>query len=205
MKGEENWKRLLEGNARFVEERMKHPHATQEHRAAIADTQDPLAIILTCADSRVPPEVIFDQGIGDLFAIRIAGNVASDEALGSIEYGAKFLNTPLIVVLGHTKCAAVTNACKAYHEPDHITTLMKSLQPAVERAKGKEGDLVNNAIIENVKYMVDKLKATEPILKTQHDEGKLMIIGAEYDLDTGLVTEICEEIYTDNDTKKSAL
>lgn len=190
MTGEEIWQNLLEGNARFVNNKMTHPNMEPGYRVSISEVQRPKAVILSCADSRIPPEIIFDQGLGDLFTIRLAGNVASDEAIGSIEFGAKYLGIPLVVVLGHKNCVAVLNACKGYNENDHVRHITKILEPAVERAKKMEGNLYDNAVDENIKIVIEKLKQTGPVLKPLHDEGKLAIIGAHYDMKTGIVETV---------------
>lgn len=190
MTGDDVWKKLLEGNARFANNKMEHPRATPDYRNAIAADPHPQAIILSCADSRIPPEIVFDQGLGDLFTIRLAGNVASDGSLGSAEFGVRYLNIPLVVVLGHKSCLAVINACNGYDKNDHVRYLTRAIEPAVEKARKKEGDLYDNAIDENIKLVMDKLKHAEPILKDYYEKGKIKIIGARYDMDTGLVREV---------------
>ncbi len=190
MTGQEVWEKLLDGNARFAKNKMMHPHETPEYRTTLSTGQHPHAVILSCSDSRVPPEIVFDEGLGDLFIIRVAGNIVSDDVLGSIEYGAEHLHIPLLVVMGHESCGAVTAASKGYEEDDHIKILLKEIEPAVEKAREKKGNLVENAIAENVKYVVDKLKHSGPVLSKLYEEGKLKIIGARYDLDTGLVEEV---------------
>jgi carbonic anhydrase len=140
----------------------------------------------------VPPELVFDQGLGDIFVVRVAGNVASDAELGSLEYGAEHLQIPLLVVLGHQHCGAVTAAVEGGTVPGHIAALVKLLQPAVEGSRGLAGDPVENAVKMNVELVVKQLRTSEPILKELVDHGKLKIVGAVYSLDTGKVTWLPE-------------
>jgi len=181
---------LKEGNKRFVESKAGHPNQSTGRIKETAQGQKPFAVILTCSDSRVPPEIIFDQGIGDLFVIRTAGNLVDDIGLGSIEYAVEHLGVHLIVVLGHERCGAVEAAVKGGEAPGHIESLLKAIQPAVEKAKKEKGDLLDNSVIANVRSIVGKLKSNEPILKEFVSEKKLEIIGARYDLDDGFVTII---------------
>jgi carbonic anhydrase len=188
--GADVWNELIFGNLRFAKNKSENPHKSPEYRTSLATGQRPKAIIIGCSDSRIPPEIIFDEGLGDLFVIRLAGNIISDEALGSIEYGAEHLHIPLIVVLGHESCGAVTAASKGYNGKDHIKILTDAIKPAIEKAREKKGPLVENAIVENVKIVVDKLKHSGPILNELYEEGKIYIVGARYDLDTGLIEQV---------------
>jgi carbonic anhydrase len=178
---------LAEGNRRFVAADPAHPHQGEAHRVRLASGQAPLAIVLCCADSRVPPEILFDQGLGDLFVVRVAGNVADDRHVASIEYAAEHLGTRLIVVLGHERCGAVTAAVKGGQLPGHLPALMDALRPAVAAARPVRGDLVEGAIIANVELTAEQLRASRPILAELVDRGELLVVGARYDLDTGLV------------------
>ena len=168
--------------------RYQHPHETAERQRELASSQSPHAEILSCADSRVPPELIFDQGLGDLFIIRVAGNVVSDTELGSLEYGAEHLHVPLLVVLGHQHCGAVTAAVEGGEAEGHIAALVNLLRPAVEKTQGMPGDHVENAVKANVEMVVKQLRASTPILAKLVSEGKLKVVGAVYSLDTGKVT-----------------
>jgi len=179
--------RLVAGNKRYVAAQQAHPHEAPERRAELSDGQYPFAVILGCADSRVPPEVIFDQGLGDLFVIRVAGNVLDDCVLGSIEYAAAHLHTPLIVVLGHSKCGAVGATVEGGELEGHLPSLAAAIQPAVDQARGLPGDLVDNAVRANATMVVGQLKASEPVLSELVDAGKLKVVAACYDLDTGEV------------------
>jgi carbonic anhydrase len=185
--------RLIDGNTRYVAGDPEHPRQDAEHRTALANTQHPFAIILGCADSRTSPEVIFDQGLGDLFVVREAGNVIDDHTLGSIEYGAEHLHSSLIVVLGHERCGAIgaardTIAAKGEAE-GHIASLVEAIRPAVEATNGQDADATCRA---NIRNMVHALRNSEPILKHLVDEGEVAVVGAYYDLDTGAVTYLQE-------------
>jgi carbonic anhydrase len=179
---------LTAGNAHHVAHRYQHPHETAERQRELASSQSPHAEILSCADSRVPPELIFDQGLGDLFIIRVAGNVVSDTELGSLEYGAEHLHVPLLVVLGHQHCGAVTAAVEGGEAEGHIAALVNLLRPAVEKTRGMPGDHVENAVKANVEMVVKQLRASTPLLAKLVSEGKLKVVGAVYSLDTGKVT-----------------
>jgi carbonic anhydrase len=182
--------KLLDGNRRYVDGKPSHSNQTPERRNQVAKGQHPFAVVVSCSDSRVPPEIIFDQGIGDLFVVRVAGNIVDDGGLGSIEYAAEHLHVSLIVVLGHERCGAVEAAVKGGEAPGHIKSLVETIRPAVENARGRPGDLAENAMRGNVKLVVDRLKASKPILEHLVHKGTLSVIGARYDLDDGQVTLI---------------
>ena len=187
---EEPLARLLAGNARYVAARLAHPNQTPKRRAALARSQRPFATVLGCADSRVPPEVVFDQGLGDLFVVRVAGNVADPAGIASIEYAASALECPLVMVLGHSRCGAVDAAVKAAPGatfPGQLGRLVEAIRPAVERVKDKPGDLLDNAVRANVAVMAETLRAAEPVLAGLARDGKVRIVGAHYDLETGKV------------------
>jgi carbonic anhydrase len=183
--------RLTEGNARYV---ANAPQARDYSagRAARAQSQHPIAAVLSCADSRVAPEFVFDQGPGDLFVVRVAGNIASRDGVASLEYAVQFLNVPLVVVLGHTACGAVDATIKVLQDntvlPGLLPELVAAIQPGVTiaRATGKPG-LLDTAIAENVRQTVMRLGNTEPILANLTGSGKLKIVGGVYDLATGKV------------------
>jgi len=182
---------LKAGNAHHVAHRYTHPHETADRQRELASGQHPHAQVLSCADSRVPPEVVFDQGLGDLFVVRVAGNVVSDPELGSLEYGALHLHVPLLVVLGHQHCGAVTAAVEGGEAEGHIPALVTLIRPAVEATKGMSGDPVDNAVKANVEMTVKKLRAS-PVFAALIGEGKLKIVGAVYSLDTGKVTWLAD-------------
>jgi carbonic anhydrase len=186
--------KLKEGNARYTSGSLQHPGQTAERRTELATTQHPFASIVSCSDSRVPPEIVFDQGIGDLFIVRVAGNVINDEGLGSIEYSVDHLGARLILVLGHQRCGAVdaareTIAAKG-KAPGHIQSLVTAIKPAVE-ATAK--DDLETTIKVNVKNVVQALRSSTPILKAEVDSGKIQVIGGYYSLDTGAVTFLDEK------------
>ena len=183
--------RLMKGNDRYVEGRMK-PHDFIAERPALALGQNPFAGILGCADSRVGPEYAFDVSRGDVFVCRVAGNFADVNSIASFEYAVAVLGTPFILVLGHTKCGAVDAAVKAVKDgkdfSGHIPSLIKALRPAVKAAQDQPGDLLDNAIKQNVMLNVGKLKTAGPILSEAVQRGKLQVAGGIYSLDTGRVT-----------------
>ena len=179
---------LKAGNERHAQHKYQHPHETLARQMELIGSQHPEAEILSCSDSRVPPEIIFDQGLGDLFVVRVAGNVASDTEIGSLEYGAEHLHIPLLVVLGHERCGAVTAAAGADEPEGHIVTLVDLIKPAVEKSRGLTGDLISNSVKTNVQMVVQKLRSSTPILSKLVAEGKLKIVGGVYSLETGKVT-----------------
>lgn len=178
---------LLAGNQRFVANALTHTNQTASRRDEVAKGQHPVAMVLTCSDSRVPPEVVFDQGLGDLFVIRNAGNILDDHGLGSMEYAVEHLHVTLLVVLGHEKCGAVSAAAAGGEVPGHIRSIVEAIEPAVETAKTQSGDLVDNAVRANVTRVVGQLKHIGPILSEAISAGKLKVVGARYDLDSGRV------------------
>jgi len=183
---------LKAGNAHHAAHQYAHPHETAARQRELTSEQHPHAEILSCSDSRVPPEIIFDQGLGDLFVIRVAGNVATDTELGSLEYGAEHLHIPLVVVLGHESCGAVTAAVQGGPPEGHIVSLVNLIKPAVERSRGLNGDAVSNAVRANVDMVVKQLRSSPPILSELVAHGKLKIVGGVYSLETGAVTWLPE-------------
>ena len=186
---------LLAGNQRFMKGETTSPRRAPADYRPLAAGQRPLAVILGCADSRVAPEILFDQGIGDLFIVRVAGNVVGGGGAfvkGSIEYGVAELGAPLVMVLGHSECGAVKAAIKHIDAndslPGSIGELVATIKPAVLQARGKPGDLLDNAIRANVRRGVERLKTLEPILADPVKKGKVKVVGATYDLRSGKVT-----------------
>ena len=178
---------LKSGNAHHARHQYQHPHDTVARQRELVAGQHPHAELLSCADSRVPPEIIFDQGLGDLFVVRVAGNVATDTEIGSLEYGAEHLHIPLLVVLGHESCGAVTAAVQGKAE-GHIAALINLIKPAVEQSRGTPGDPVANAVRANVQMVVRQLRSSTPILSELVAHGKLKVVGGVYSLETGEVT-----------------
>jgi carbonic anhydrase len=181
--------KLIEGNQRFVQHKPQYPDQSAARLQEVAQAQHPFATILCCADSRVPTEIIFDQGIGDIFDVRVAGNIVTPETLGSIEYAVMLLGTPLLMVLGHERCGAVTAAVQNGSLLGEIGSFVKAIKPAVKKVKDQPGDAVENAVVANVQYQIERLKRSQ-LLTEQIKSGKLKIVGGRYDLDTGSVTMI---------------
>jgi carbonic anhydrase len=182
--------RLQRGNARFVAGWPDHPDQSARRRREVADQgQQPFAAILTCADSRVPPEIVFDAGLGNLFVVRVAGNVLDDIVLGSLEYAVAHLHVPLIMVLGHDLCGAVTAAANGGDDAhSHIDAIVQALQPAVKLARTADGNVdVSQAIEVNIRLVVERL-LNEPGWREPLNAGKLTIAGARYHLVSGEVT-----------------
>ncbi len=180
--------RLKDGNRRYAEGKPNQPRRGKDQRTLVAKAQLPFAIIVGCADSRVPPEIVFDQGLGDLFVVRVAGNVVDEPTLGSIEYAVEHLGSRLIVVLGHERCGAVDAACKGGNPGAHVGSLVEAIRPAVEVARRKKGDnLLADAVKSNVQRVVDQLKGSWPVLGPEVREDHLSVVGGVYDLETGLV------------------
>lgn len=178
---------LTDGNTRFVTEKHGASNIGQVRRNELTKGQHPFAIIVSCSDSRVPPELVFDQGLGDLFVIRTAGEVVDDIALGSIEYAVEHLGVHLVVVLGHEECGAVKAAVAGGEIPGHIAAITKAIQPAVLQAKTEAGDQVSNAVKDNVDLIVKKLIVTKPIIDDAVAHKHIQIVGGVYDLKTGKV------------------
>src|SRR5947209_2554329 len=213
--------RLKEGNGRYTSGNQQHPHESSDERkhmatnsyenagmiflgmtaeqaakrrAELTKSQHPFATIVSCSDSRVPPEIVFDEGLGDLFVVRVAGNVIDDHSVGSIEYSVDHLAVRLIVVLGHQRCGAVkaakeTIAAKG-KAPGHIESLVKAIRPAVEATVNGDVEATTEA---NVKNVVQALRTSTPILKSKVDSGEVRVIGGYYSLDTGSVTFLEEK------------
>lgn len=187
MTADEALKLLKEGNKRYVKGDLRHPHTDPERRHEIADAQHPFAVILSCADSRVVPELLFDQGLGDLFVIRVAGNVAKDKVFGSIEYAVKYLNSKLIVVLGHENCGAVNASLGDADPGGHIGSIIEKIKPAVYMARRMKGDLLTNAIKVNAQIVGEELKETKPILSDAVKTAGVQVVSAYYNLSSGEV------------------
>lgn len=178
-RGQASLHELMEGNKRFQMNASTHPHAHDANREKFDAPQVPIATILSCADSRVPPEIIFDQGVGDLFVVRAAGNVADAVAIDSLEFAARSLKTPLIMVLGQSSCGAVSAVLSNKAQEYDIENIAPFIQPAVEKAKNLSGDPLVNAIKTNVHTVIDDLKKS-PVLQELIESNKLMILPAYY-------------------------
>jgi carbonic anhydrase len=184
-------KRLMEGNARYIASKAEHPDQTADRRIEVAKAQKPFAVILTCSDSRVAPELLFDQGLGDLFVLRTAGNVLADVVTGSIEYAVEELGVPLIMVLGHERCGAVSAAVDVVTKnaklPGHIASLTTAIAPAVEKVKAMSGDILDNSVKQNAIMGAQSLQDAEPILAEAYHAKKIMVVAGRYDLEEGKV------------------
>jgi carbonic anhydrase len=179
--------KLIEGNKRFSLSKQSHPNQSREHRQELSKGQKPFAVIVGCSDSRVPPEIIFDQGLGDLFVIRVAGNIVDDVALGSIEYAVDHLGTRLIVVLGHSKCGAVTATVQGGAVHGHVESILEAIKPAIDKAKDLPGNLTDNTIKANARLVASQIQSSQPILAEMVRLDKIAVVSAYYDIENGEV------------------
>ncbi len=177
---------LLDGNDRFVKSKRRNPNQTQSRLLEVAKSQKPFASILGCADSRVPSEIVFDQGLGDLFVCRIAGNIATPQQIGSLEFGSLVLGSKVIMVMGHERCGAVDAAIKGAQVPGRIGSLLEAIKPSVESSKEQSGDKLENACKANILAQIEELKSSSVLSELIKAE-KLKIVGGYYDLDTGRI------------------
>ncbi len=195
---DEALKRLREGNRRFVSGvRSDDTRPSPARRSELVAGQEPFAIVLGCSDSRVPVELIFDQGLGDIFTIRVAGNIVAPSQLGSIEFAADELGAPLVVVLGHSKCGAVSATVEEMMRPTgqgspSLRSLLDRIRPSVESLltpalRGDKESLIREAVRENVRISVNRLREESEILAELIKKGELLVVGAEYALETGIV------------------
>jgi carbonic anhydrase len=189
-----SWEKLLEGNKRFVSGNLAKKDFSLEKRKELLKGQKPYAVVVGCSDSRVPPEIIFDQWLGDIFVIRVAGNVLDPVSLGSIEYAVEHLKTPLIVILGHNRCGAVHATIHSHSKAEgNLKAIVEKIMPAVSKAKNvakSEEDLLNIAIEENVKLQKEFMLKNSKIINEYVKANKVQIVMAIYDLETGEVKTI---------------
>lgn len=176
--------RLVDGNQRFLNDELTHPDRTEDRRLATSSAQTPFAVILGCADSRIPPEIVFDQGIGDLFVVRVAGNVLGPLELDSIEYSVLVNGSSLVVVLGHENCGAVKAVLEK--QTKDIESVAELIEPCIRNSNGQNGDRLASAIKSNVQCVVGQLKRS-PVLKRYIEQGNLDVVGGYYNLKTGKV------------------
>ncbi|XFA71990.1 carbonic anhydrase [Thermosynechococcaceae cyanobacterium Okahandja] len=188
---EEALARLMLGNQRFVQQRLDHLNRDFARIEAVAEHQEPFAAILSCADSRVIPEVLFDQGIGDIFVIRVAGNLAMMDTVASAEYAIAMLGVSVLMVLGHERCGAVKATLAGGSFPGIISTLAESVAPALKATQSHTGDRLTNVIQANVHLQLERLSRST-VVKAAMTRGELRLVGAYYDLDTAEV-QILEE------------
>lgn len=181
--------KLMAGNKRFVQMKSSNPNQDIVRLQEVAKGQNPFAAVLSCADSRVPVEIIFDQGLGDVFVCRDAGNIATTEAIGSLEFGTLVLGAKVLMVIGHESCGAVIATMKGGEVPGSIGAVLESIEPAVSNFKGQQDskETVKKATNANVLYQIERLKKS-PVLAELIAQDKLKIVGAYYDLDTGEIT-----------------
>lgn len=184
---EESLKKLMDGNRRFVSETYDRGDIGPGRRAEISKGQRPFAVIVDCSDSRVVPEFIFDQGLGDLFVIRTAGNIVDDIAIGSVEYAVKHLGVRLVLVLGHDDCGAVKATVAGGKAEGHIDAILQAIRPAVAVAMQKPGNLLDNAIAQNVDMVINRLQSAQPILAQALQTGNVRIVGGVYHQKDGSV------------------
>ncbi len=190
-------KRLQEGNQRFVSNECHNLSLSDSQRAELSKEQTPLAIILGCSDSRVPAEIVFDQGLGDLFVIRVAGNIVAPSQIGSVEFAASRFGTPLVVVLGHSQCGAILATLEALQQPSenqsrNVRSIVDRVRPSVEALlatdlKNDHQELVRQSVRANIRASVSHLRHGSELLEQLIDADKLIVVGAEYSLETGQV------------------
>ena len=179
--------RLKEGNKRYVNQTMLN-RDLKEQVQITAGGQAPFAVVLGCIDSRAPLELVFDQGVGDIFGTRVAGNIINEDVLGSLEYSCKAAGSKLVVVLGHTKCGAVTSACNGV-ELGNITALLSKIQPAVQAVGGDTSpENIEKVALKNIEISIKQIRSKSSILKEMENNGEIKIIGASYSVDTGIVS-----------------
>jgi carbonic anhydrase len=175
---------LMAGNRRWRRDRARHPNQSVRRRREVAGGQSPFAVVFSCIDSRVPPELVFDRGLGDLFVVRTGAQTLDDVVLGSVEYGPAAAGTPLALVLGHERCGAVHAAIEVIEHgggaPGHIGAVVRALEPAYHAAKGLPGDLEDNMVRAQTRLTVDRLRQSVPLRDT-------LVVGGRYDLDSGRV------------------
>jgi carbonic anhydrase len=173
---------INDGNQRFVSSQAKHPHQSHQYMTGLIKEQHPIVAVLTCSDSRIAPELIFDQGLGDIFDIRVAGNIVDDAVLGSLEYAVEHLHVPLIIVLGHQNCGAVVATMAHEHPHNHLNHIIHSLAPATQQAQGS----LEKATKNNIEIVLRRLEH-DATLKEKIKSGELKLVGGYYRLDTGQV------------------
>ncbi len=180
---------LVEGNSRFVQN-VKAQRNLKDQVLETSEGQFPFAVVLSCIDSRVPAELVFDQGIGDIFSVRVAGNIINEDVLGSMEYGCKVAGSKIIIVMGHTKCGAVNAACNNV-EMGNITSLLSKIKPAIALIrKGNEhmqDDAIEEVAIKNVKLSISRIRKESSILAEMEEKGEIEIVGAIYSVSSGRV------------------
>ncbi len=194
-------KRLIEGNKRFVSGQSTHPNRCDETKNSLLSGQKPFAVILSCSDSRVPVEIVFDVGLGDVFVIRTAGHVLSDEVMGSIEYAVQHLGVNLVMILGHENCGAIKSAVKSYKEKSfeklspYMQSIMKHIYPAIDKIVCPccETPLEDLSVKANILYQVDDLLKKDNFIAEKVKTGEITVVGAKYELKTGKIVIMSEK------------
>jgi carbonic anhydrase len=191
---DEAWRRLAAGNKRFATDKGINCGDNFDRRLELASGQRPYAIVLACADSRVAPELVFDQRVGDIFVVRVAGNIADDASIGSIEYAVDHFGSRLLVVMGHEKCGAVEAAVAAVtdklHVSGHVAAVVAQIEPAARSVLDEPGDILDNAVRAHVRRVVGELRAAAPVLAPAVAAGRLRGVGVRYALGDGYVSTI---------------
>lgn len=185
---DEALKILMDGNNRFVTGKLEHPNHCEESRQLTSAKQEPIATILCCADSRVPPVDIFDLGIGDLFTVRVAGNIIGFHTLGSIEYAVRHLHTPLVIVMGHSCCGAVGAVTSEVKLDGHMASFTPPIQTAIKKVKDQSGDLIDNTARQLAKDIANQISESEPIIADYVNDKKVKVVPMFYDFSTGKVS-----------------
>ncbi|MFC1600331.1 carbonic anhydrase [Patescibacteria group bacterium] len=184
---EEALELLIEGNKRFVKGESVHPNQTIDYREHLESSQRPVAVVIGCSDSRVPPEVIFDVGLGDIFVIRVAGTTVGNVCTGSLEFALEHLNVKLVIVLGHENCGLITKAAGGEDFHHHLGSLVQTAKLAVANTKDMPGNPVENATKENVRLLIDRLDDMSPTIDKFYKSGDVKMVGAYYNLKSGRV------------------
>jgi carbonic anhydrase len=208
MKPADALKALQAGNQRFLKGTPEHPRGDTARVKETAGAQHPIAVVIGCSDSRVPPEILFDQGIGDLFVVRVAGNVCAAHEIGSAEYATEHLGTPLVVVLGHTSCGAVTAAVAGGEVPDNVRSLLDGIRPAVAKAEHEHPELKGKALIPaaaeaNAWNAAQRIFELSPTIRHLVKEGKLQVVVAMYDVGSGVVRWLGDAPVAAQDTARA--
>jgi len=191
---QEALKKLIEGNERFYKGKSIHPNRCEETKNALLKQQKPFVAVLSCSDSRVPIEIIFDAGLGDIFAVRTAGHVLSKEVMGSLEYAVKTLGVKLVIILGHENCGAIkaaveTHKNKNYNElSENLQSILNHIYPAIEKLPNSDEECLDDIIKSNINYQVEDLIKKDEYLSKKIQAKEIMLLGAEYSLSTGKVT-----------------
>lgn len=186
---DEALKLLMEGNQRFVSDKSNRPNQSLKDLQAVSKSQKPFAAILSCADSRVPSEIVFDRGFGDLFICRVAGNVVTPEETGSLEFGTLVLGAKVLLVMGHKKCGAVDATIKGAQVPGQIASLLDAIKPSLAKLDPKKAEQLEEAVKANVMYQVEKIQQS-PVIAQLVKDGQLKVVGGYFDFDSGKISLI---------------